>query len=244
MDADYSVELGADDPALEMPWSDPDGQFHYHDLRRQPETLLLIDEAARYRELGEFLAAMNSSASMLQTAKCDVWHERELGEAEQIYGVAMKLASYVDLLFREGETRFDFPSHESVARRVVQLLGRAPQISSAAEFIIRRCYYHEDALRGESPAAMLAVGQNGSDGLTSGQAAAPQTADVQSREGFYFSFYLSGYGDDESDARRRWGIGLAVVQNALLQVAAELRRAAGPGVAEGRAAEGRPAERR
>jgi hypothetical protein len=238
MDADYSVELGADDPVLEMPWSDPDGCLHYHDLRRQPETLLLIDEAAHYRELGEFLAAMNSSASVLQSAKCDVWPEKELNEAEQIYGVAMKLASYVDLLFCDGDTRFDFPAHESVARRVVQLLGRAPQISSAAEFIIRRCYYHEDACEAESPAAMLAA-QEGSDAQTSGQGTARQTvgASAQPREGFYFTFYLFGYGDDESDARRRWGIGLTVVQNALLQVAAELRRAAEPHAAERRTAE-------
>jgi len=223
MDADYSVELGADDPVLELPWSDPDGQVHYYDLRRQPEALLLIDEAARYRELGEFLTAMNSPASLLQSAKCDVWPETELGEAEQIYGAAMKLVSYVDLLFCADEGRFDFPQHEGVAKRLVQLLGRAPQISSAAEFIIRRCRYHDEAPeRGPRPVASQSSGEGAQAAV-----AEPQATDgAATREGFYFTFYLSGYGDDEDDARRRWGIGMTVVQNALLQVAAELRRAA------------------
>lgn len=36
--------------------------------------------------------------------------------------------------------------------------------------------------------------------------------------GFYFTFYLSGYGDDEQTARQRWAIALKVVQNALLQI--------------------------
>jgi hypothetical protein len=223
MDADYSVELGADDPVLELPWSDPDGQFHYYDLRRQPEALLLVDEAAQYRELGEFLTAVNSPASILQSAKCDVWPDAELGEAEQIYGAAMKLVSYVDLLFCAGEGRFDFPYHESVARRLVELLGRAPQISSAAEFIIRRCQYHEDAEEiGAKPSAQLTSGEGAQMAVAEPQA----TASAAIREGFYFTFYLSGYGDDEDDAHRRWGIGMTVVQNALLQVAAELRRAA------------------
>ncbi len=223
MDADYSVELGSDDPVLELPWSDPDGRFHYYDLRSQPETLLLVDEAARYRELGEFLTAMNSPASMLQSAKCDVWLETELSEAEQIYGAAMKMACYVDLLFSGGEDRFDFPAHENVAQRVVELLGRAPQISSAAEFIVRRCHYHEDSPEEGLPS--VTPGASG-DGAQMAVLEPQAPASAGTRDGFYFTFYLSGYGDDEEDARRRWGIGLIVVQNALLQVAAECRRAA------------------
>ena len=32
MDADWSVELGTDDPALEFPWTSPDGAQGYIDL--------------------------------------------------------------------------------------------------------------------------------------------------------------------------------------------------------------------
>lgn len=39
-------------------------------------------------------------------------------------------------------------------------------------------------------------------------------------QGFYFTFYLSGYGDDESDSRRHWGIALRLTAYALLQLSA------------------------
>src|SRR5262249_12836961 len=38
------------------------------------------------------------------------------------------------------------------------------------------------------------------------------------RDGFYVTFYLFGYGDDEAQARQRWGIGLKLVENAIRQV--------------------------
>ncbi len=39
------------------------------------------------------------------------------------------------------------------------------------------------------------------------------------REGFYFTLYCSGYGDDESQAQQSWAIALNLLQNALLQLA-------------------------
>jgi hypothetical protein len=38
------------------------------------------------------------------------------------------------------------------------------------------------------------------------------------REGFYMTFYLFGYGEDEQQCRQRWGIALTLVQNAILQL--------------------------
>jgi len=69
MDADWSVELGADDPTLAVPWSSPDGSLRFHDLRAQPELLLYIDEASQFAELAEFLACVNSQNSVLQSVK-------------------------------------------------------------------------------------------------------------------------------------------------------------------------------
>jgi hypothetical protein len=40
----------------------------------------------------------------------------------------------------------------------------------------------------------------------------------QMRDGFYLTFYLFGYGEDEDQCRQRWGIGLKLVQNAILQL--------------------------
>ena len=38
------------------------------------------------------------------------------------------------------------------------------------------------------------------------------------QEGFYITFYLFGYGDDEPQARQRWAIALKLVENAIRQV--------------------------
>ena len=41
------------------------------------------------------------------------------------------------------------------------------------------------------------------------------------RDGFYVTFYLFGYGDDEPQARQRWTIALKLVENAIRQISAE-----------------------
>lgn len=195
MQADFAVELAAEDDHLEMPWASPEGGSHYYDLKRRPELLLYVEEAHHNRELAEFLVASNSQNSILETAKCDTWLSNELSEEEQVYGAAWKFGSYVDLLFSDPAARFSFEQHEAFAAEASRLLHRAPEISAAAEFIIRRCYYHQDGGAG-------------------------------ARDGFYFTFYLFGYGSDEDEARRRWGIALKVVENCLLQLSAAARRAA------------------
>ncbi len=194
MHADFSVELGQDDDALELPWASPDGSRRYYDLKRRPELLLEIQEAHDNRELGEFLVSTNSQVSMFETAKCDTWLTDELSEEEQVYDAHWKFGSYVDLIFTEREPRFRFEEHEAFADRVAKLLQRAPEISAAAEFVVRRCYYH------------------------------PPGDGRDSETGYCFTFYLYGYGDDEDEARRRWNIGLKLVENALVQLSAQQRR--------------------
>ncbi len=188
MEADFAVELGGDDETLELPWAAAEGGPRYFDLKRQPELLREIEEARRVPELGEFLAAINTPAGILETAKCDAWSSTEMNPEEEIFGAACKFGSYVDLIFSQGSLRFSFPEHEQLVRRIVQLLKRVPEIPAAAELIIRRCFYH------------LA------DGI---------------RDGFYVTFYLFGYGDDELQARQRWAIALKLVENAIRQISAE-----------------------
>jgi hypothetical protein len=77
MDADWSVELGAEDAALEFPWSSPDGPQRYVALQRHPELLADIPEAVQYPALGDFLRALNVPSSLWLTAKCDVWTGKE-----------------------------------------------------------------------------------------------------------------------------------------------------------------------
>jgi hypothetical protein len=197
MDADFSVELGADDDALEFPWASPDGSLRYYDLKHQADLLLYISEASEYPDLGRYLASVNSEKSVFLTAKCDVWTEDELSAAEEIYEAKSKLGCYIDHLFAEVEDsvedrRFSFERHERLAERLVELLGRVPPINAAVECTIRRCYYHLE--------------------------------DEPVRPGYYLTLYLFGYGDDAMDARKRWGIGLDLLQNVVLQLSAEVRR--------------------
>jgi hypothetical protein len=142
VEADFAVELGADDETLELPWAADDGGPRYYDLKRQPELLLEIEEASRAPELAEFLAAMNSPANILETAKCDTWSSTEINPEEDIFGATHKFCSYVDILFSQETSRCSFAEHEQFAKRITQLLKRVPEIPAAVELLIRRCFYH------------------------------------------------------------------------------------------------------
>jgi hypothetical protein len=142
VEADFAVELGAADETLELPWAADGGGPRYYDLKRQPELLLNIEEASRAAELAEFLAAMNSPACILETAKCDTWSSTEINPEEEIFGATHKFCSYVDILFSQETSRCSFPEHEQFAKRITQLLKRAPEIPAAVELLIRRCFYH------------------------------------------------------------------------------------------------------
>jgi hypothetical protein len=189
--ADFAVELGADDETLEMPWAAQDGGPRYYDLKRHPELVSKLEEVTRAPELGEFLSKANSLQSPFETAKCDAWSSTEINPEEEIFEATHKFGSYVDFFFSDEAKRFSFPAHEHLAKRLVQLLQRAPEIAAAAEFLVRRCYYHEQE---EAP---------GEEAI---------------RDGFYITFYLFGYGNDEVRSRQQWAIGLGLVQNAIRQM--------------------------
>ncbi len=115
---------------------------------------------------------------------------------DEVFGAACKYESYIDLAPVADGPRYSFPEIEDLGRKIARLLQRAPESPAAADFVVRRCYY-----RGESQ---------------------PDPG----REGFYLTFYLSGYGEQATQAQERWGIALQLVANALLQLsAAESARA-------------------
>jgi hypothetical protein len=187
MDADFSIELGREDPVLDFPWSDPDGKLRYFDLKRQPGLLLEVEEAKQFPEVAECLRAVNSAISMVESAKCDAWSTAELAPEEEIFGASHKSVSYVDLVFSRTDHRESFPFHEQFAKRLVELLRRTPETQSAAEVDVRRCCFHESE---------------------------------KVREGYYFTVYVTGYGQDEARARLNWAIGLKLTANAVLQLSA------------------------
>ncbi len=133
---------------------------------------------------------MNASGFPLQTAKCDIWYSREISAEEEIFGAACKLVSYVDLVFTADEARSSLERHEDLAQGLCQLLQRAPEIAATVALVIRRCYYHGN--------------ENDSNESTSG---------------FCLTAYVSGFDNEQSDARQRWAIALTLLQHALVQVA-------------------------
>lgn len=184
--AEWSVELGADDPKLEIPWASEDGRLRFFDLKRQPELLLEIREACLYPELAEFLSWANSGESSLETAKSDAWSSHEIDVEEEVFGERSKFGSYVDLLFTPLDRRSRFAENEQFAQAIAKLLRGAPEMACSAEFIVRRCIDHR---------------------------VKNETAD-----GYYITFYLRGYGEDEPQARQRWAIALKMVQHAITQL--------------------------
>ena len=189
MQADYSVALMEEDPALEMPWTSDDGSVRYFNLRLHPDLLVNVPETAHHPELSAFLGRINAAGFPLESAKCDAWFDRELTPEEDVFGANCKFVSYVDLMFSDESKRFSLDAHTRLAEYVCDLLQRAPEMAAAAEFVVRHCHYHTE---GQEP---------------------------ESRIGFCLTSYATGYGDSEEEARQRWSIGLKLVQHALVQVA-------------------------
>jgi hypothetical protein len=200
MDADFSIELGSDDPVLDFPWKDAAGKLSYVDIKRHPELIDQIAEAQRFGELKSFLCLVNSPRTTFETAKCDAWTTKELSAEEEIYDASCKFESYVDIIFSDtreslsipmrSERRLSFSDHEQFARKLVELLRRAPEISSATEVCVRRCFFEHDD---------------------------------EAEEGFYFTVYVRGYGCDEAAAQVSWEVGLRLVGNAVVQLLAAER---------------------
>ena len=203
MHADYSVELGKDDPALELPWSSGDAATRYYDVKQHPDLVLQIPEAGSSPELCAFLTRINAAGFPLQTAKCDLWYSEEVLPEEEIFNAPGKFVSYIDLVFAanaassgEGSgaiaRRLNLEQHEALAKDLCTLLKRAPDIAATVELVIRRCYFRQE--------------RN------------PEKSD----DGFCITTYVSGFGGDKAEARQRWSIAITLVQNALVQVARSL----------------------
>ncbi len=148
MDAQFSVELGPEDPTLALPWSSPDGSVCYVDLRNNPEAVASLDEVHQFPELGPLLCALNATGSPYQTAKCDAWFDTLMDIDDEPYQAAIKCASYVDVFFAEPRSLASFAEHESAARDVIASLRTLAHENARAELALRRCYFGADAISG------------------------------------------------------------------------------------------------
>jgi hypothetical protein len=204
MYVDWSVELGADDPVLEFPWSRSEetrqeeicpesvSEMHssgkadalrYYDLKTDPTLVDHLPEAQSSSELRKFLLRVNAAGFPLQSAKCDHWFTQEISEEEEIFAAPCKFACYVDILFTAAERQLSFADHEDYAAKLCDLLKSAPEMPASAEIMVRRCFY----------------------------------ANHPDHDGYYFTVYISGFGETEAQSRQRWSIALTLVQHALVQ---------------------------
>lgn len=245
MQADFSVELGGDAPALEIPWRSAGPQVSYYDLKNHPHLIQQIPEAVAYPELAAFLLRMNAAEFPMATAKCDVWLSNEVAPEEEIFG-DRKFVSYVDLVFVDEADRCSFQKHEEFSKELCRLLSHAPEIAAKVELVIRHCYYHqeetalprdltgaqdkqfqlENDCRTENPLKKTALSADSGETQEQIQlendcsSENPPIAEAPtvSCTGFCITAYVTGFGDAEHEPVHLWTISLNLLQHAIVQL--------------------------
>lgn len=144
LQGDFSIEMGPDDPVLELPWASADGKLRYVDLCAEPARLSEIEEACKLGELAEFLRCLNAPEGKFETVKCDAWASTEIEPAEEIFGCSHKRGAYCDFVFRDGAKRTSFAVHELLVSELTALLSQDPVDAALAEFVVRRCIFHKE----------------------------------------------------------------------------------------------------
>ena len=191
MFADWSVECGAEDPLLVVPWSAaPDERSsptlgpHFIDLRDNPYDLDQIPETELHPPLLQALRALNASRSPVFTAKCDAWEIAPGELAELLFELAPDppdlihgFASYIDLIVRERSLFVSFHQHEQLLHRLIRHAALLDLPYAALHCILR-------------PALVDLTG--------------PQ-------EGFALTLYVKALGAEPADAYRNWAEALASV---------------------------------
>jgi hypothetical protein len=202
MEADYGIELGPTAPALEIPWLDPAGLLHYVELRggigSNIERLIeRVPEARQFPALRKFLIEVNSQSAW-QTAKCDVWCD-ETEASENLYGAGFTQSCYVDIVLAEpANLRFSLEAHERAAKELAAALDAHEELTSFAEIVVRRCYFHRVLDPAESDA------------------------------GYCLTLFLIGYGSTPAAAAECWTNTVDVVAMRLLNLRPQEERAKDP----------------
>jgi hypothetical protein len=142
----WSVECGAEDPVLLVPWSDPSDPSgpHFVDLRENPYELDHIPEAEHHPPLMQALRALNAARSPVFTAKCDAWpmDPEELAAARLDLDISAAEAphgflSYIDIVWRDRPLFVSFHQQEQRLHRLVRLLDPLDQRYAAVEAVLR-----------------------------------------------------------------------------------------------------------
>jgi hypothetical protein len=139
MEADWSVEMTADDPVIVVPWAA--GSWGFVDLRLGGQLIDEIEEAKRVPELRAALLLLNSTASPLWTVKCDAWesdtpmdpYEMDAAPAD----TTLSAGSYIDLLARDSALQASFDRQERWVRGVAEALRAVPARAARVDLVLR-----------------------------------------------------------------------------------------------------------
>ena len=145
MEADWSVELTADDPVIIVPWaaaSDDPRKCEFVDLRPGGHLIDEIEEARLAPELKAALLLLNSARSPLWTVKCDTWesdtpvdpYEMDAAPAD----ATRSAGSYIDLLARDSGLQTSFDRQEQWVRAVAETLRAVPARAARVDLVLRR----------------------------------------------------------------------------------------------------------
>ncbi|HEX4020168.1 MAG TPA: hypothetical protein VHX63_03405 [Acidobacteriaceae bacterium] len=142
MDADWSVECGADDPLVVIPWKNVTGTVTYIDLRARSDiedALKEIPEVVLYPTLAIALRLWNQASSPVYTAKCDVWmYPANLFDAEDLPDFAFAQGCYVDLIQTESDIFASFPAAEMQLRQWTEAARSIAIPDARCEWTLRR----------------------------------------------------------------------------------------------------------
>jgi len=143
MEADFEVQIGGGAPVIEALWPG------FVDLRRSPERVYEISEAAAIPALAHALLVLNDLDAPLWTAKCDVWdpHAAESGASETERSALPEhhhaaLACYIDLLPRASLVFANWKDAENFCRRWVSRLDaeepRGATHNATVDLVVRQ----------------------------------------------------------------------------------------------------------
>jgi hypothetical protein len=157
MEADWSVELTADDPVIVVPWaaaSDDPRKCEFVDLRLGEHLIDEIEEAKPVPELRAALLLLNSARSPLWTVKCDTWESDtpmdpyEMDAAPE--DATLSTGSYIDLLARDSGLQASFDRQERWVRAVARTLRAVPVRAARVDLVVRRAQVDQVAGYGVS----------------------------------------------------------------------------------------------
>ncbi len=143
MNADWSVEAGADSPSIDVPWEGWVNLFWDRSnaaLPWQEALALALPEVQRYPELLPILMLLNSLNHF--TSKVDVFPvtrddiDPEFAEACPP-AAHVGLGSYIDVLYARPGSYLHFEEFEAIARATSKTLASVSHTSGFAEIVIR-----------------------------------------------------------------------------------------------------------